>query len=97
MKMDIEKFKKVVENEKLPKVFSSHDFLQMYRKIFEEDYIKNIPAGAGGFRKLHGPIGSYLRRKEQALGIQKIDSTPDKNIKGYKSKCALWKKIKSKP
>ena len=96
MKMDIEKFKKVINDEKLPSVFSSQEFLQMYRKKFEEEYIKNTPKEKGGFRKLHGPICSYLRRMEKELGIRKIDSKPDKNIKGYKSRCALWKKLRSR-
>lgn len=94
MKMDVAKFKKVIDSNKLPKVFNSHEFLQMYRRMFEEDYIKNTPPEKGGFRKLHGPIGSYLRRKEAVLGIHKIEPTLDKNIKGYKSKCALWEKVK---
>lgn len=92
MKMDIEKFQEVIDNDELPNIFNTHEFLQMYRRMFEDDYIRNTPAENGGFRKLHGPIGSYLRRKEVVLGIRKINSIPDKNIKGYKSKCALWEK-----
>ncbi len=60
MKMDIEKFKKVIRSEKLPVVFSSHQFIQEYCNLFEEDYIRNLSPERGGYRKLHGPIGSYL-------------------------------------
>ena len=91
--MNIDFFQKVIENEKLPNEFTSHQFLQVYRDMFEEEYIENLPIGKGGFRKLHGPIGSYLRRKERILGIRKIDSKPDKNIKGNNSRCALWRKV----
>ena len=93
MEMNIDDFQKVINNEKLPKEFTSHQFLQVYRDMFEEEYITNLPTERGGFRKLHGPIGSYLRRKESILRIRKIDSKPDKNIKGNISKCALWKKV----
>ena len=95
MKMNIENFKKVIANEKLPKEFTSHQFLQVYRDMFEEEYIEYLSKERGGFRKLHGPIGSYLRRKESILGIRKIDSKPDKNIKGNISSCALWRKVKN--
>ena len=61
--------------------------------MFEEDYIKNMPVGKGGFRKLHGPMASYLRRKERVLGIRKVDEKPNENVKGNMTKCALWEKI----
>ena len=93
MKMDIKKFKKVVDSKKLKTPFSSQDFIQVYRDLFEEDYTKNLPVGKGGFRKLHGPIGSYLRRKEKELGIRKVATNPDKNVKGNMTKCAFWEKI----
>ena len=91
--MDIEKFKQVVNSKKLSKQFSSQDFIKVYRDLFEEDYTKNLPVGKGGFRKLHGPIGSYLRRKEKELGIRKVGTNPDKNVKGNMTKCAFWEKI----
>lgn len=91
MKMKIENFKRVIK--KMPDQFSSQDFIQEYRNLFEEDYTKNLPVGKGSFRKLHGPIGSYLRRNEKELGIRKIDTKPDKNVKGNMTKCALWKKV----
>ena len=92
MKMDIEKFRKVIKSKKLLKQFSSQDFIQVYRDLYEEDYIGNLSPERGGFRKLHGPIGSYLRRKEKELGIRKINAEPDKNLKGNMTKCALWEK-----
>lgn len=93
MKMDIEKFKKVIRSERLPLIFSSQAFIQEYRNLFEEDYIGNLSNVRGGFRKLHGPIGSYLRRKEKEIGIRKVNAIPDKNIKGNMTKCALWEKV----
>lgn len=93
MKMDIEKFKKVIRSEKLPVRFSSQQFIQEYCNLFEEDYIRNLSPERGGYRKLHGPIGSYLRRKEKEIGIRKINDIPDKNVKGNMTKCALWEKI----
>ena len=94
MKMDMKKFQAVIDSKKLPVEFTSHEFLQVYTDMFEEDYTRNISAGKGAFRKLHGPIGSYLRRKEKELGIQKIATNRDKNVKGNLSKCAWWKKTK---
>jgi len=73
MTMDIKKFQEVINNKKLSKRFSSQDFIKVYRDMFEEDYTKNISVGKGSFRKLHGPMASYLRRKEKDLGIRKID------------------------
>lgn len=96
MTMDIEKFKKVINSKKLSEIFSSQDFLQVYCDLFEEDYTKNISVGKGSFRKLHGPMASYLRRKEKALGIRKVDEKKDKNVKGNMSKCALWEKVKKR-
>ncbi len=93
MRMDIEKFKQVVNSKKLPKQFSSQDFIKVYRDLFEEDYTGNISAGKGSFRKLHGPIGSYLRRKEKELGIRKIESKPEENVKGNMTPCAFWEKV----
>ena len=94
MTMDIEKFKKVVNSKKLSVRFSSQDFIKVYRDMFEEDYTKNISAGKGSFRKLHGPMASYLRRKEEELGICKVDKKPNENVKGNMTKCALWEKVK---
>ena len=93
MIMDIEKFQKVINSKKISKRFSSQDFIKVYRDMFEEDYTKNISAGKGSFRKLHGPMASYLRRKEKELGIRKIDEKPNENVKGNMTKCALWEKI----
>lgn len=92
--MDIEKFKKVVNSKKLSVRFSSQDFIKVYRDMFEEDYTKNISAGKGSFRKLHGPMASYLRKMEKILGIRKVDEKPNENVKGNMTKCALWVKIK---
>ena len=61
MKMDIKKFKKVIKSKKLSNEFTSQDFIKVYRDLFEDDYTKNIPTGRGSFRKLHGPMASYLR------------------------------------
>lgn len=94
MTMDIEKFKKVVNSKKLSVRFSSQDFIKVYRDMFEEDYTKNISAGKGSFRKLHGPMASYLRKMEKILGIRKVDEKPNENVKGNMTKCALWVKIK---
>ena len=93
MIMDIEKFQKVINSKKLSKRFSSQDFIKVYRDMFEEDYTKNISAGKGSFRKLHGPMASFLRRKEKDLGIRKVDEKPNENVKGNMTKCALWEKI----
>ncbi len=93
MTMDIEKFKKVINSNKLSVIFSSQDFIKVYRDLFEEDYTKNISVGKGSFRKLHAPMASYLRRKEKVLGIRKIDREPNENVKGNMSKCAKWKKL----
>lgn len=92
--MDIEKFKIVIKSKKLSVRFSSQDFIKVYRDLFEEDYTNNISVGKGSFRKLHGPMVSYLRRKEKELGIRKVDEKPNENIKGNMTKCALWEKAK---
>ena len=94
MTMDIEKFKKVINSNKLSVIFSSQDFIKVYRDLFEEDYTKNISVGKGSFRKLHAPMASYLRRKEEELGIRKVDEKPNENVKGNLTKCALWEKVK---
>ena len=94
MIMDIEKYKKVIKSKKLSDKFSSQDFIKVYRDMFEEDYTKNISVGKGSFRKLHGPMASYLRRKEEKLGIRKVDEKPNENVKGNVTKCALWEKVK---
>ena len=91
MKMDFDKFKMVVDSKKLSSEFCSQDFLSVYRELFEEDYIEKA-AEKSSFRKLHGPIGSYLKRKEKELGIYKISSKSNMNIKGNSTKCAMWKK-----
>ena len=93
MTMDIEKFKKVINSNKLSVIFSSQDFIKVYRDLFEEDYTKNISVGKGSFRKLHGPMASYLRRKDEELGIRKVDKKTNENVKGNMTKCALWEKI----
>ena len=94
MIMDIEKFQEVINSKKLSKRFSSQDFIKVYRDMFEEDYTKNISVGKGSFRKLHGPMASYLRRKEKDLGIRKVDEKPNENVKGNMTRCALWEKVK---
>ena len=94
MTMDIEKFKKVINSNKLSVIFSSQDFIKVYRDLFEEDYTKNISVGKGSFRKLHAPMASYLRRKEEELGIRKVDKKTNENVKGNLTKCALWEKVK---
>ena len=94
MIMDIEKFQEVINSKKLSKRFSSQDFIKVDRDMFEEDYTKNISVGKGSFRKLHGPMASYLRRKEKDLGIRKVDEKPNENVKGNITKCALWEKVK---
>lgn len=94
MIMDIEKFKKVIKSKKLSDKFSSQDFIKVYRDMFEEDYTKNISVGKGSFRKLHGPMASYLRRKDEELGIRKVDEKPNENVKGNMTRCALWEKVK---
>ena len=94
MIMDIEKFKKVIKSKKLSDKFSSQDFIKVYRDMFEEDYTKNMPVGKGSFRKLHGSMASYLRRKDEELGIRKVDEKPNENVKGNMTRCALWEKVK---
>lgn len=94
MTMDIRKFQEVIDSKKLSVRFSSQDFIKVYRDLFEEDYTKNISVGKGSFRKLHGPMASYLRRKEKELGIRKVDEKPNENVKGNMTKCALWEKVK---
>lgn len=94
MIMDIEKFKKVIKSKNLSDKFSSQDFIKVYRDMFEEDYTKNISVGKGSFRKLHGPMASYLRRKDEELGIRKVDEKPNENVKGNMTRCALWEKVK---
>ena len=93
MTMDVRKFQEVINSKKLSVRFSSQDFIKVYRDLFEEDYTRNISVGKGSFRKLHGPMVSYLRRKENVLGIRKVDEKPNENVKGNMTKCALWEKV----
>lgn len=76
----------------LPDKFSSHQFIEKYMQEFEADYISGLHPENGGFRNMHSTIGNFLMKHSNRLNIEKIGNSIDKNIKGYDSQNALWRK-----
>ncbi len=77
----------------LPNEFSSHQLIEKYIRELEADYIDRLNPENGSMRKLHGEIGRFLMNNSNRLGIEKIGISMDKNIKGYDSPNALWRKV----
>lgn len=88
--MDIQCFHRVVAL--LPNEFSSHQFIEKYLQVFEADYISLLNPENGSIRRLHSEIGRFLVNNSNKLNIEKNGNSMDKNIKGYDSPNALWRK-----
>ena len=87
------------------RLFSSHQFIRKYRKMYEEEYISDLydainkakpgkrPNGGIGFRVVNGDIAKFLKNNENNLGIKKISGkfidTTDFDMLGPN---AIWQK-----
>lgn len=82
--------------------FTSHDFLDMFRKCCSQDYIEmlthynNIGNEENPITTVHKLIGKWLLEgsNNNQLSIQKIGEVESKTILGEKSQVAEWEKIK---
>lgn len=79
---------------KLESEFSSHDFIKVFAKKFESEYIEflNIYKGNDAFRTVHSQIAKYLSENEIKLNIGKTHKLRSENIFGEMDEVQGWKK-----
>lgn len=87
--MEFNHFESIVKT--LPKVFTSHVFIESYIREFETEYIRDLKPKSGGFRELNSKIARFLSENQEKLHLQKgEDKVMDENVKGYLSANASW-------
>ena len=79
----------------MPDKFDSHEFIlalaRKYQKLYAEALFtskeERLP-----FNRVHRAIGKRLKRHKDL--VEQIDTRTSKNIFGFESKVALWRKVK---
>ncbi|MCR4620435.1 MAG: hypothetical protein K5633_07105 [Paludibacteraceae bacterium] len=79
-------------------VFNSHEFIEKYRLMYEEDYIQMLTDNQPGnpnrsIQETHKRIGAFLRQNENDLSIQYLLRIKDRNDHGEFTPVALWRKL----
>lgn len=90
---ELEKIKKNIINE-LPISFDSHQFIRLFAREFETDYVKFlVEYDDKPFSKVHAQIGSFLAENQSSLGIiDTKEKTSSPNIFGDSTTNELWKR-----
>lgn len=91
----LEQAEKVINN--LPEEFTSQDFLEKYRDLYEMEYLKGLMYYAigkteGVFRTYHSRVALFLSLNKRRLHIMEVEKIRSKNIKGNITKNQNWKK-----
>jgi len=101
-KMDINNFLKLHQTDvsviisKLGDEFSSHDFIEEFAKIFEEEYIEMLYArknSGSAFQTVHSIIAKYLSINMSLLAISKSTKKASENVFGNVDCIQWWIKI----
>lgn len=76
--------------------FDSHEFIDLYRAIFEHDYITMLVendknSNNTAFQRTNSQIAMFLSDNSKELNIEKVDVTFSINDHGNKTSNAKWK------
>lgn len=78
------------------KLFSSHDFIQEYCRLYETEYIDWLLDYRGtnmAFQTVHGLIGRYLSEHNSSLGIDHVIRANSECVHGTIDKPMWWRFI----
>jgi len=88
-----EKYSEIVEM--MPDIFDSHKFILALAENHQRLYVQALSEYAEHdqpFMSVHSQIGKRLKKRIDL--VKHIDNVPSKNIFGYDSEAAVWKKVK---
>ena len=90
----VQQAKKVIE--KMENSFSSHDFIQKFNAMEEDEYVGTLSTKSSSHhQKVHSEIGRFLSAHMDELGIEKDERDLSKNVHGNETIVQFWKKTKS--
>jgi len=76
----------------LQRPFDSHDFIQVFSKEFQKEYIQLLTAyEEEPFIKVHSQIGKFLSENQEELGIKSNGKVLSANIFGEHTENEQWK------
>ena len=82
--------KEIINN--LPRPFDSHNFIQIFSKKFQKEYVQLLTAyDEEPFIKVHSQIGKFLSENQTELGIQSNGKVLSANIFGEETENEQWK------